>query len=213
MLGVCPPLEESAPLAPTVRTPMLAMVTLPTPPLFTLMPAPATLLNTPALLTVGLAAVPPIAMPAFPEVTELTPFTAPVEPLKLSTPMLATVGLLAVPPMLMPALPDATESTPALLRVNAPPSDNGPPPESPAPVVMVTELFCKAELGILLTFAPEIPVSAEPSPENECAATFPATSTLNKSFTAAKSVKCRKLPVGLLSVARLPESRSLLFAA
>src|SRR5205814_10280996 len=165
MLGVCPPLEASGPLAPTVSTPVLAMVTLPTPLLFTLMPAPATLLNTPALLTVGLAAVHPIAMPAFPEVTELTPFTAPVDPLKLSTPVLATVGLLAVPPMLIPVLPDATESTPVLLRVRVPPRDNEPPPESPVLVVMVTELFCNAVLGMLLTFAPEIPVRPEPSPE------------------------------------------------
>src|SRR5437764_1156979 len=113
MLGICPPLEESGPLAPTVSTPLFVMVTLPTPPLFTLMPAPAALLNTPVLLTV----------------TEL-------------------------------------------------PRANGLPlTPIPAPGVTVTELCCNAELGILLTFAPEIPVSPEPSPENECAATLPATST------------------------------------
>src|SRR5438105_12759987 len=103
MLGVCPPLEESGPLAPTVSTPLFAIV------------------------------------------------TSPVAPL-----------------MLMPGFPDATESTPVLLRVSVPPSDNDPPPESPLSVVMVTELFCNAVLGMLLTFAPEIPVRQEPSPENEC---------------------------------------------
>jgi hypothetical protein len=73
---------------------------------------PVTLV-TPALLTVGFAAVPPMVIPALPEVTVLTPVTAPVDPLRLSTPV--------------------------LFKVMLPPRATLPPPESPVPAVTVKD--------------------------------------------------------------------------
>src|SRR6266849_7179609 len=89
--------EDPVPPWAIGTTPVMAITGVCPPVEVTTIPSPATD-STPALEMAGLAEVPPIVMPLFPEATELTPVTGPVDPLKLSTPVL----LIVLPTMLMP---------------------------------------------------------------------------------------------------------------